>query len=70
MKFKSSVWLIVTLASAGLLSTVFSSAVLLSTGLSSAALAEDWPQFRGQGGQGRSSEVGLPLKWTETENVA
>jgi outer membrane protein assembly factor BamB len=55
MGFKSSVWLIVTLA---------------STVCSSAALAENWPQFRGPGGQGRSSEVGLPLKWTDTENVA
>ncbi len=60
MGYKSSVWLIVTLAS-----TVCSSAVF-----SSAALAEDWPQFRGPGGQGRSTEVGLPLKWTDTENVA
>jgi outer membrane protein assembly factor BamB len=60
MKYKSSMWLILTLAS-----TLFS-----STLFSSAALAEDWPQFRGPGGQGRSSEVGLPLKWTDTENVA
>jgi outer membrane protein assembly factor BamB len=60
MRYKSSVWLILILAST----------VLSSAGLSSTALAEDWPQFRGPGGQGRSSEVGLPLKWTETENVA
>jgi outer membrane protein assembly factor BamB len=32
--------------------------------------AENWPQFRGPNGQGRSTEKGLPLKWSATENVA
>ncbi len=32
-------------------------------------LAEDWPQFRGPTGQGRSDERGLPLTWSETKNV-
>jgi outer membrane protein assembly factor BamB len=32
--------------------------------------AEDWPQFRGPTGQGHSSEVGLPLEWSESRNVA
>ena len=32
--------------------------------------AEDWPQFRGPGGQGHSLERGLPLTWSETENIA
>jgi outer membrane protein assembly factor BamB len=31
--------------------------------------AEDWPQFRGPGGQGHSSETGLPFEWSETDNV-
>jgi outer membrane protein assembly factor BamB len=31
--------------------------------------AEDWPQFRGPGGQGHSAETGLPVKWSETENI-
>ncbi len=31
---------------------------------------EDWPQFRGPGGQGQSSEVGLPIQWSESKNVA
>ena len=31
--------------------------------------AEDWPQFRGLGGQGHSSERELPLHWSETENI-
>ena len=29
----------------------------------------DWPQFRGSGGQGHSDATGLPLSWSETENV-
>jgi outer membrane protein assembly factor BamB len=33
------------------------------------ALAEEWPQFRGPGGQGHSSERGLPLEWSESRNV-
>ena len=32
--------------------------------------AEDWPQFRGPGGQGHSSERGLPVSWGEDENIA
>ena len=31
--------------------------------------AEDWPQFRGPGGQGHSAETGLPLEWSETKNL-
>ena len=30
---------------------------------------QDWPQFRGPTGQGVSDEQGLPLSWSETENV-
>lgn len=38
---------------------------------SSAALAkQEWPQFRGPGGQGHSAERGLPLHWAEGKNVA
>ena len=37
--------------------------------LVSSAAADDWPQFRGPGGQGHSDASGLPLKWSETENV-
>ena len=32
--------------------------------------AEDWPQFRGPGGQGHSAETGLPTEWSESKNVA
>lgn len=31
--------------------------------------AEQWPQFRGPHGDGHSAAKGLPLKWSETENV-
>ena len=34
------------------------------------APAENWTEFRGPTGQGHSSEHGLPLTWSETENVA
>jgi outer membrane protein assembly factor BamB len=37
--------------------------------LSAALAAEDVPQFRGVGGSGVSSEIGLPIKWSDAENV-
>jgi outer membrane protein assembly factor BamB len=33
------------------------------------AAAENWPEFRGPTGQGTSDATGLPLKWSESENV-
>lgn len=60
----------------------FHSILLLVLGLtgSTVAAADDWPQFRGPGGQGHyagghvavetEGPVGLPLRWSETENVA
>ncbi len=30
---------------------------------------EDWPQFRGPDGQGQAAARGLPITWSETENV-
>jgi outer membrane protein assembly factor BamB len=35
-----------------------------------ATVAQEWPEFRGPGGQGHSSERGLPLTWGEGRNVA
>ena len=35
-----------------------------------AATAQDWPEFRGPGGQGHSLERGVPLEWSEKQNVA
>jgi outer membrane protein assembly factor BamB len=37
---------------------------------SAAEPVEDWWQFRGPGGQGHSAATGLPLTWSETENIA
>jgi outer membrane protein assembly factor BamB len=31
--------------------------------------AADWPQFRGPGGQGLSTEDNLPVSWNDTENL-
>lgn len=31
--------------------------------------AEDWPQFRGPDGEGHSTETGLPLQWSESQNI-
>ncbi len=33
-------------------------------------IAEDWPQFRGPGGQGHSASRDLPLRWDQQTNVA
>ena len=39
-------------------------------GSSGAAIAQDeWPQFRGPEGQGHTAVTGLPITWSETENV-
>jgi outer membrane protein assembly factor BamB len=34
------------------------------------ARAEDWPQWRGPRFDGTSTETGIPLKWSETDNIA
>jgi outer membrane protein assembly factor BamB len=34
------------------------------------AATADWPEFRGPGGQGHATEAGLPLEWSETQNIA
>jgi outer membrane protein assembly factor BamB len=31
--------------------------------------AQDWPEFRGPTGQGISTDRGVPLEWSETQNV-
>jgi outer membrane protein assembly factor BamB len=37
--------------------------------LAAPAPAGDWPQFRGPSGAGVSSETGLPVRWSQTENL-
>jgi outer membrane protein assembly factor BamB len=36
----------------------------------SAVAAADWPCWRGPHGDGSSNETGLPLRWSQTENIA
>ncbi len=33
------------------------------------ARGQDWPEFRGPGGQGHSPERDLPLEWSESQNI-
>ena len=50
---------------------IVSAAAVLPAWTSSTALADaDWRQFRGPNGQGRAETRGLPLTWSETENIA
>ena len=32
--------------------------------------SSEWPEFRGPDGQGHSTAIGLPVVWSETENIA
>jgi outer membrane protein assembly factor BamB len=42
--------------------------IVMTSGLS--MYAENWPQWRGPALDGTSRERGLPVRWTQTENVA
>ena len=43
---------------------------LVRDGLLAAAAGETWPEFRGPTGDGHAAGRGLPVTWSETENVA
>ena len=43
---------------------------LVLLGRIATASAQDWPEFRGPGGQGHSPERNVPFEWAETRNVA
>jgi outer membrane protein assembly factor BamB len=43
--------------------------VLISLLTAGARADDNWPQFRGPSGDGHSDAVGLPLRWSEGENV-
>ncbi|HZZ71416.1 MAG TPA: PQQ-binding-like beta-propeller repeat protein [Pirellulales bacterium] len=48
------------------------SASLVSLNMFSASTAgagDNWPEFRGPGGDGRSDSVGLPTTWSESEHI-
>jgi outer membrane protein assembly factor BamB len=44
-------------------------ALIASFGALAVSGGENWPQFRGPGGDGHSDSKELPLRWSETENV-
>jgi outer membrane protein assembly factor BamB len=44
--------------------------VLIVVGGLTASAGETWPEFRGPSGDGHSDAKGLPLRWSETENIA
>lgn len=48
---------------------LIAASILAATPLAGQAAQEEWPQFRGPGGQGHSSARGLPLEWSESRNV-
>jgi len=50
-------------------SSWFALALALVSGGNLASGGENWPQFRGPGGDGQSDAKGLPTAWSETEGV-
>jgi len=38
--------------------------------LSDAASSENWPGWRGPRGDGTSNEKNVPVKWSDTQNIA
>ena len=44
--------------------------VMLCCLCASRAVADNWPRFRGPTGQGMSDDRNVPLRWSNTENVA
>ncbi|HQZ65277.1 MAG TPA: PQQ-binding-like beta-propeller repeat protein [Planctomycetaceae bacterium] len=46
--------------------------LLMAVSLNRAVISsaqDEWPQFRGPDGQGHTEAIGLPITWSETENV-
>jgi outer membrane protein assembly factor BamB len=48
----------------------FTSLAVLVVGTATLSAAENWPQWRGPGSQGISTEAQLPTEWTATKNIA
>src|SRR5438105_15904852 len=42
---------------------------MLAALCSNARAGDNWPEFRGPSGDGHADAVGLPIRWSETENV-
>lgn len=45
-------------------------ALLIVPNPATSVASEEWPQFRGPDGQGRSQATDLPIEWSESKNVA
>ena len=43
---------------------------LLASSTPTFSAAVEWPEWRGPGGQGHASGTGLPVRWSESQNVA
>ncbi len=52
-----------------LLRNVVACALFACAAFASTARADNWPMWRGPGGQGVTAEKNLPTKWSATENV-
>jgi len=48
---------------------ILTAAMIFAVSLPFALAGENWPQFRGPKGDGHSDATGLPITWSETENV-
>jgi outer membrane protein assembly factor BamB len=51
------------------MTTVAAAVLALMWALPAPAAAQDWPDFRGPGGQGHSPARGVPVEWSESRNV-
>ena len=54
---------------AWLLSLVLATRVLMAADPPTSNAAAEWPQFRGPDGQGHATQTGLPVRWSERQNV-
>jgi len=45
-------------------------AAILAIAVVSTAYAENWPNWRGPYAAGVTGETGLPVRWSDTENIA
>lgn len=57
------------LADPPMLRIAFALAAVFSYFASAGFAGENWPQFRGPNGEGVTAETGLPVTWSETENI-
>ena len=49
--------------------TIVAMNIVLYSAAAEVSARDEWPQFRGPGGQGHAGSADLPLEWSETKNV-